>query len=108
MCKSVVIRQTRLHRSIKALIVLPQVHFLDHARRERFIPSQLCLFQLKSQFKESTQLIAAFSKEYLRGEGDVLRHLSMLKYKVSYFKILDAFLLFVPSVTVYSLPISLF
>ena len=23
-----------------------------------------------------------FSKEYLRGEGDILRHLSMLKYKV--------------------------
>ena len=63
--------------------VVAQVHFLDHARRQRFIPAQLCLFQVKSEFKESTQLIAAFSKEYLRGEGDILRHLAMLKYKVT-------------------------
>jgi abnormal spindle-like microcephaly-associated protein len=64
--------------------VLMLVHFLDHAKRAELIDGCPCLFTKSAIAKSSCEVLIGFCKNYLSGEGDVLRHLSMLQYEVSY------------------------
>lgn len=38
---------------------------------------QTCLFRKKSMFKSSKDILYEFSKSFLTGEGDILRHLGL-------------------------------
>jgi abnormal spindle-like microcephaly-associated protein len=42
------------------------------------------LFQLDSSFKSNKSVVIQFCKDYMAGEGDVLRHLALVGYKLMY------------------------
>ena len=51
-----------------------------------------CLFCPDSKFKSSRDILITFSKDYLSGEGDIIKHLSYLDYNVSHKQtVLDEF-----------------
>ncbi|XP_033114872.1 abnormal spindle-like microcephaly-associated protein homolog [Anneissia japonica] len=60
------------------------VFFLDRAKLTRLIDHNPCLFCKDAEFKSSRMLLLSFSREYLKGEGDVTRHLSFLGYCVTH------------------------
>ena len=60
------------------------VYFLDQAKKTRLIKHNPCLFCKDSPIKMSKNIITTFSSEYLSGEGDVMKHLGYLGYKVSH------------------------
>ncbi|XP_029418654.1 abnormal spindle-like microcephaly-associated protein [Nannospalax galili] len=68
--------------TLKKLLLL--VCFLDYAKLSRLIDHDPCLFCKDSEFKASKDLLLAFSRDFLSGEGDLSRHLSVLGLPVSH------------------------
>uniref|UniRef100_A0A3Q3F812 Abnormal spindle-like microcephaly-associated protein homolog n=1 Tax=Kryptolebias marmoratus TaxID=37003 RepID=A0A3Q3F812_KRYMA len=68
--------------TLKKLLLL--VCFLDKAKESRLIEHDPCLFCLDAEFKESKELLLAFSRDFLSGEGILPRHLSYLGLPVSH------------------------
>ncbi|KAL1456663.1 hypothetical protein WDU94_001376 [Cyamophila willieti] len=55
------------------------VYFLDRAKTTKLIRHDPCLFNKKSKYKESAQLVIEFSRDVISG-GDILRHLRTIDY----------------------------
>lgn len=68
--------------TLKKLLLL--ICFLDHAKISRLIDHDPCLFCKDAEFKTSKELLLAFSRDFLSGEGDLSRHLSLLGLPVSH------------------------
>ncbi|NXX16482.1 ASPM protein, partial [Podargus strigoides] len=68
--------------TLKKLLLL--VCFLDCAKRSRMIDHDPCLFCKDAEFKASKDLLLAFSRDFLSGEGDLSRHLGLLGLPVSH------------------------
>ncbi|NXS35336.1 ASPM protein, partial [Pomatostomus ruficeps] len=68
--------------TLKKLLLL--VCFLDCAKRSRMIDHDPCLFCRDAEFKASKDLLLAFSRDFLSGEGDLSRHLGFLGLPVSH------------------------
>nr|XP_027801468.1 abnormal spindle-like microcephaly-associated protein [Marmota flaviventris] len=68
--------------TLKKLLLL--VCFLDHAKISRLIDHDPCLFCKDAEFKASKEILLAFSRDFLSGEGDLSRHLGFLGLPVSH------------------------
>ncbi|XP_058890747.1 abnormal spindle-like microcephaly-associated protein isoform X2 [Acipenser ruthenus] len=68
--------------TLKKLLLL--VCFLDRAKQSRIIEHDPCLFCLDSEFKTTKDLLLAFSRDFLSGEGILSRHLSYMGLAVSH------------------------
>ncbi|XP_058698813.1 abnormal spindle-like microcephaly-associated protein [Poecile atricapillus] len=68
--------------TLKKLLLL--VCFLDCAKQSRMIDHDPCLFCKDAEFKASKDLLLAFSRDFLSGEGDLSRHLCFLGLPVSH------------------------
>ncbi|NXS85429.1 ASPM protein, partial [Erpornis zantholeuca] len=68
--------------TLKKLLLL--ICFLDCAKRSRMIDHDPCLFCKDAEFKASKELLLAFSRDFLSGEGDLSRHLGFLGLPVSH------------------------
>ncbi|NXO86157.1 ASPM protein, partial [Sitta europaea] len=68
--------------TLKKLLLL--VCFLDCAKQSRMIDHDPCLFCKDAEFKASKDLLLAFSRDFLSGEGDLSRHLGYLGLPVSH------------------------
>ncbi|XP_059677650.1 abnormal spindle-like microcephaly-associated protein [Gavia stellata] len=68
--------------TLKKLLLL--VCFLDCAKQSRMIEHDPCLFCKDAEFKASKDLLLAFSRDFLSGEGDLSRHLAFLGLPVSH------------------------
>uniref|UniRef100_A0A663LKM6 Calponin-homology (CH) domain-containing protein n=1 Tax=Athene cunicularia TaxID=194338 RepID=A0A663LKM6_ATHCN len=68
--------------TLKKLLLL--VCFLDCAKQSRMIDHDPCLFCKDAEFKASKDLLLAFSRDFLSGEGDLSRHLAFLGLPVSH------------------------
>nr|DBA18168.1 TPA: hypothetical protein GDO54_016450 [Pyxicephalus adspersus] len=68
--------------TLKKLLLL--VFFLDYAKQSRLIDHDPCLFCKDAEFKTSKDLLLAFSRDFLSGEGDLSRHLGYLGLPVSH------------------------
>ncbi|NWW31518.1 ASPM protein, partial [Panurus biarmicus] len=68
--------------TLKKLLLL--ICFLDCAKQSRMIDHDPCLFCKDSEFKASKDLLLAFSRDFLSGEGDLSRHLGFLGLPVSH------------------------
>ncbi|KAL9988376.1 hypothetical protein ACROYT_G002814 [Oculina patagonica] len=68
--------------TLKKFLLL--VLFLDRAKLTRLIDHDPCLFIKGASFKSSRSLLLTFSREYLKGEGDVTKHLNFLGYSVTH------------------------
>ncbi|KAM9211889.1 abnormal spindle-like microcephaly-associated protein isoform 2-T2 [Dugong dugon] len=68
--------------TLKKLLLL--VCFLDYAKISRLIDHDPCLFCKDADFKASKEILLAFSRDFLSGEGDLSRHLSFLGLPVSH------------------------
>lgn len=62
---------------------LALVLFLDRARSKQLLPKAM-LFTHNALYKSSCDIVTAFCRNFLRGEGDILRHLSLLNYYVTF------------------------
>ncbi|XP_014667741.1 PREDICTED: abnormal spindle-like microcephaly-associated protein homolog [Priapulus caudatus] len=60
------------------------VFFLDRAKQARLIDHDPCLFCKSAPYKASKSLLVEFSRQYLAGEGDVVRHLAHLGYDIAH------------------------
>ncbi|KAK2835151.1 hypothetical protein Q5P01_015635 [Channa striata] len=67
--------------TLKKLLLL--VCFLDKAKESRLIEHDPCLFCVDAEFKTSRDLLLAFSRDFLSGEG-ILPHLGYLGLPVSH------------------------
>uniref|UniRef100_A0A3Q1ASH6 Calponin-homology (CH) domain-containing protein n=1 Tax=Amphiprion ocellaris TaxID=80972 RepID=A0A3Q1ASH6_AMPOC len=68
--------------TLKKLLLL--VCFLDKAKESRLIEHDPCLFCVDAEFKASKDLLLAFSRDFLSGEGILPRHLGYLGLPVSH------------------------
>ncbi|KAG5275923.1 hypothetical protein AALO_G00126000 [Alosa alosa] len=68
--------------TLKKLLLL--VCFLDKAKESRLIEHDPCLFCMDAEFKTSKDLLLAFSRDFLSGEGILSRHLGHLGLAVSH------------------------
>ncbi|XP_067846741.1 abnormal spindle-like microcephaly-associated protein [Heptranchias perlo] len=68
--------------TLKKFLLL--VWFLDCAKQSRLIDHDPCLFCKDAEFKMSKDLLLAFSRDFLSGEGDISRHLGYLGLTVSH------------------------
>ncbi|KAM8816330.1 abnormal spindle-like microcephaly-associated protein [Rhynchonycteris naso] len=68
--------------TLKKLLLL--VCFLDYAKVSRLIDHDPCLFCKDAEFKTSKEILLAFSRDFLSGEGDLSRHLSLLGLPVTH------------------------
>ncbi|XP_066453294.1 abnormal spindle-like microcephaly-associated protein isoform X2 [Eleutherodactylus coqui] len=68
--------------TLKKLLLL--FFFLDYAKQSRLIDHDPCLFCKDAEFKASKDLLLAFSRDFLSGEGDLSRHLSYLGLAVGH------------------------
>ncbi|TNM88126.1 hypothetical protein fugu_006347, partial [Takifugu bimaculatus] len=68
--------------TLKKLLLL--VCFLDRAKESRLIEHNPCLFCLDAEFKATKDLLLAFSRDFLSGEGILPRHLGYLGLPVSH------------------------
>ncbi|XP_055966704.1 abnormal spindle-like microcephaly-associated protein [Sorex fumeus] len=68
--------------TLKKLLLL--ICFLDHAKISRLIDHDPCLFCKDAKFKTSKEILLAFSRDFLSGEGDLSRHLSLLGLPVNH------------------------
>ncbi|KAK5869529.1 hypothetical protein PBY51_024238 [Eleginops maclovinus] len=68
--------------TLKKLLLM--VCFLDKAKESRLIEHNPCLFCLDAEFKTSKDLLLAFSRDFLSGEGILPRHLGYLGLPVSH------------------------
>lgn len=57
--------------------------FLDHVKEKRLIDHDPCLFRKDAEFKTTRDILLRFSCDYLKGEGDLTKHLSYLGVKVT-------------------------
>ena len=60
------------------------VLFLDQAKKYKMIKHNPCLFNKDSPIKMSRDIITSFSRDFLSGEGDVMKHLGYLGFKVDH------------------------
>ena len=63
---------------------LQLVYFLDRAKLHRIIKHNPCLFHKDSKAKHSKDLVITFSRDFLAGEGDVVKHLNFLGYNLTH------------------------
>ncbi|XP_067893808.1 abnormal spindle-like microcephaly-associated protein isoform X2 [Heterodontus francisci] len=70
--------------TLKKFLLL--VWFLDCAKQSRLIDHDPCLFCKNAEFKTSKDLLLAFSRDFLSGEGDICRHLGYLGLTVGHFQ----------------------
>ena len=63
---------------------LQLVYFLDQAKLHRMIKHNPCLFHKDSRAKHSKELVITFSRDFLAGEGDVVKHLSFIGYNLAH------------------------
>ncbi|KAJ8277947.1 hypothetical protein GJAV_G00082010 [Gymnothorax javanicus] len=76
--------------TLKKLLLL--VCFLDKAKESRIIEHDPCLFCKDAEFKTSKDLLLAFARDFLSGEGILSRHLGYLGLAVSHAQVpLDEF-----------------
>uniref|UniRef100_A0A8C5WY97 Assembly factor for spindle microtubules n=1 Tax=Laticauda laticaudata TaxID=8630 RepID=A0A8C5WY97_LATLA len=68
--------------TLKKLLLL--VCFLDRAKVSRIIEHDPCLFFKNAEFKSSKEILLAFSRDFLSGEGDLSRHLGFLGFPVNH------------------------
>ncbi|XP_068599542.1 abnormal spindle-like microcephaly-associated protein [Brachionichthys hirsutus] len=68
--------------TLKKLLLL--VCFLDKAKESRLIEHNPCLFCPEAEFKTTKDLLLAFSRDFLSGEGILSRHLGYLGLPVSH------------------------
>uniref|UniRef100_A0A3P9IT53 Calponin-homology (CH) domain-containing protein n=1 Tax=Oryzias latipes TaxID=8090 RepID=A0A3P9IT53_ORYLA len=68
--------------TLKKLLLL--VCFLDKAKECRLIEHNPCLFCVDAEFKATKDLLLAFSRDFLSGEGILPRHLGYLGLPVSH------------------------
>uniref|UniRef100_A0ACB8F329 Uncharacterized protein n=2 Tax=Sphaerodactylus townsendi TaxID=933632 RepID=A0ACB8F329_9SAUR len=68
--------------TLKKILLL--VCFLDHAKSSRIIDHDPCLFCRNAAFKSSRDILLAFSRDFLSGEGDLSRHLGFLGLPVNH------------------------
>ncbi|KAK5616335.1 hypothetical protein CRENBAI_014028 [Crenichthys baileyi] len=68
--------------TLKKLLLL--VCFLDRAKESRLIEHDPCLFCIDAEFKATKDLLLAFSRDFLSGEGILPRHLAYLGLPVSH------------------------
>uniref|UniRef100_A0A8B9XQ21 Calponin-homology (CH) domain-containing protein n=1 Tax=Bos mutus grunniens TaxID=30521 RepID=A0A8B9XQ21_BOSMU len=68
--------------TLKKLLLL--ICFLDYAKISRLIDHDPCLFCKDAEFKASKEILLAFSRDFLGGEGDLSRHLSLLGFPVTH------------------------
>ncbi|NXD78104.1 ASPM protein, partial [Halcyon senegalensis] len=68
--------------TLKKLLLV--ICFLDCAKRSRIIDHDPCLFCKDAEFKSSKDLLLAFSRDFLSGEGDLSRHLGFLGLPVGH------------------------
>ncbi|XP_022364566.1 abnormal spindle-like microcephaly-associated protein isoform X3 [Enhydra lutris kenyoni] len=71
--------------TLKKLLLL--VCFLDYAKISKLIDHDPCLFCKDAEFKTSKDILLAFSRDFLSGEGDLSRHLSLLGLPVNHVQI---------------------
>ncbi|CAM9146607.1 unnamed protein product, partial [Ectocarpus fasciculatus] len=62
---------------------LSLVILLDYARESELLSGSV-LFCRNAAHKSSKEIVIEFCKSFLKGEGDIIRHLSMLGYEVKY------------------------
>ena len=62
---------------------LSLVILLDCAREKELLRGSV-LFCRNAAYKSSKEIVIEFCKSFLKGEGDIIRHLSMLGYEVKY------------------------
>ncbi|TRY62673.1 hypothetical protein TCAL_08689 [Tigriopus californicus] len=63
---------------------LQVVFFLDQAKSHRLIKHDPCLFCKDSKVKMSKDILVQFSRDFLAGEGDVIKHLAYLGFLVNH------------------------
>ncbi|KAJ7332386.1 hypothetical protein JRQ81_014566 [Phrynocephalus forsythii] len=68
--------------TLKKLLLL--ICFLDHAKLSRIIEHDPCLFCKNAEFKSSKEILLAFSRDFLSGEGDLSRHLGYMGFPVNH------------------------
>uniref|UniRef100_A0A6Q2ZL10 Calponin-homology (CH) domain-containing protein n=1 Tax=Esox lucius TaxID=8010 RepID=A0A6Q2ZL10_ESOLU len=68
--------------TLKKLLLL--VCFLDKAKESRMIDHDPCLFCMDAEFKSTKDLLLAFSRDFLSGEGILPRHLGYMGFPVSH------------------------
>ncbi|XP_066503175.1 abnormal spindle-like microcephaly-associated protein isoform X2 [Hoplias malabaricus] len=68
--------------TLKKLLLL--VCFLDKAKESRLIEHDPCLFCMDAEYKSTKDLLLAFARDFLSGEGILSRHLSLLGLPVSH------------------------
>ncbi|KAK7074437.1 hypothetical protein SK128_006610 [Halocaridina rubra] len=59
------------------------IFFLDHAKSQRLIDHDPCLFNKEAEYKSSRDILITFAREFLSGIGDVTKHLGYLGYTVT-------------------------
>ncbi|XP_063422495.1 abnormal spindle-like microcephaly-associated protein homolog [Mytilus trossulus] len=67
---------------LKKFLIL--VFFLDHAKSNRLVPQDPCLFCKDAEYKTCKTMLIEFSRDYLAGEGDITRHLGYLGYQIKH------------------------
>ncbi|XP_068203095.1 abnormal spindle-like microcephaly-associated protein homolog [Palaemon carinicauda] len=60
------------------------VLFLDHAKTNRLIDHNPCLFNKEAPYKSSRDILIAFARDFLSGVGDITKHLGYLGYVVKH------------------------
>ncbi|XP_072516320.1 abnormal spindle-like microcephaly-associated protein [Salminus brasiliensis] len=68
--------------TLKKLLLL--VCFLDKAKESRLIEHDPCLFCMDAEFKATKDMLLAFARDFLSGEGILSRHLNLLGLPVSH------------------------
>ncbi|XP_060034467.1 abnormal spindle-like microcephaly-associated protein [Erinaceus europaeus] len=68
--------------TLKKFLLL--VCFLDYAKFSRLIDHDPCLFCKDAEFKASKDILLAFSRDFLSGEGNLSRHLALLGLPVNH------------------------
>uniref|UniRef100_A0A6J0SHN4 Abnormal spindle-like microcephaly-associated protein isoform X1 n=1 Tax=Pogona vitticeps TaxID=103695 RepID=A0A6J0SHN4_9SAUR len=68
--------------TLKKLLLL--ICFLDRAKLSRIIEHDPCLFCKNAEFKSSKEILLAFSRDFLSGEGDLSRHLGFMGFPVNH------------------------
>ena len=63
---------------------LELVFFLDVAKENKLIQHNPCLFCPDSKIKSSREILLSFSRDYLSGERDIIKHLAYLKYQITH------------------------
>ena len=74
--------RTEMHKHILRKI-FSLIFVLDYCKTKQIMDVPI-LFEKTSEVKSSKEFLITFCKEFLRGEGDIMRHLSTMQYNVSF------------------------